>query len=124
MAKKNNNANSNKNTKKNVKKGTGANAMKQAVKKAIDRSEVHTGTIKFNDIRKGYGFIIDNKTGDEIFFHYTGIKSGRVYKGFMNNDQVSFKLAPGAKGPEANEIILEVQPEEDEESEDEEDSEE
>ncbi len=32
-----------------------------------------TGTVKFFDDKKGYGFIIDDESKKEIFVHYTGI---------------------------------------------------
>lgn len=114
--KKNANNNTTKANGKTNKKTNANGSMKQAVKNAINISKVRTGKVKFNAIRKGYGFIIDDETGEEIFFHHTGIKTGRIYKGFKNNDTVSFNLAPCEKGTEATNIVLELSEENTEET--------
>jgi CspA family cold shock protein len=41
---------------------------------------MRTGTVKFFNESKGYGFITDEETGKDIFVHATGIKEGRKGK--------------------------------------------
>ena len=53
-----------------------------------------TGTIKFFNATKGYGFIKDDATGNEIFVHITGLVDQPVNTG----DKVSFDVAEGRKG--------------------------
>ncbi len=52
-----------------------------------------TGTVKFFDETKGFGFIIDDETGEEYFVHATGLIDD-IHEG----DKVSFELKEGKKG--------------------------
>ena len=55
----------------------------------------NTGKVKFFNKTKGFGFIKDDETGDEIFVHVSGIKS----KVDLNeNDEVTFEIQEGKKG--------------------------
>lgn len=56
-----------------------------------------TGTIKFFNATKGYGFIKDDASGQEIFLHVTGLIDQDVNQG----DKVSYDIADGRKGPNA-----------------------
>ncbi|CAN5325535.1 cold shock domain-containing protein [soil metagenome] len=56
-----------------------------------------TGTIKFFNGTKGYGFIKDDETGSEIFLHVTGLIDQPV----NTDDKVSYDVADGPKGPNA-----------------------
>jgi CspA family cold shock protein len=51
-----------------------------------------TGTVKFFNETKGFGFIKD-ETGQEIFVHATGLTDK-----IKENDQVTFEVAEGKKG--------------------------
>ena len=58
-----------------------------------------TGTVKWFNGTKGYGFITNDEGGD-VFVHYSGI----VVDGFKTLDEgqrVSFDIENGAKGPQA-----------------------
>lgn len=59
---------------------------------------MQTGTVKFFNKAKGFGFIKENGSGDEIFVHITGVKKGNELK---ENDRVSFEVEEGKKGPTA-----------------------
>jgi CspA family cold shock protein len=55
---------------------------------------MRTGTIKFFNATKGYGFITEDGTGAEIFLHVTGLAEQPVNSG----DKVQFEVADGRKG--------------------------
>lgn len=56
-----------------------------------------TGTIKFFNATKGYGFITEDGTNAEIFLHVTGLAEQPVNSG----DRVSFDISEGRKGVNA-----------------------
>jgi CspA family cold shock protein len=57
---------------------------------------MNTGTVKFFNESKGYGFIKDENTNQEIFVHVTGIEDK-----IRENDKVSFNIVEGKKGVNA-----------------------
>jgi CspA family cold shock protein len=54
------------------------------------------GTVKFFNESKGYGFIVDEDTQNEIFVHVSGLTEQ-----VQENDRVSFELVEGRKGMNA-----------------------
>lgn len=57
-----------------------------------------TGTVKFYNQKKGWGFIEPtNKRGD-VFFHVSDVEEDKFLK---ENDQVEFEVEKGLKGPKA-----------------------
>lgn len=54
-----------------------------------------TGTVKFYNEAKGFGFITD-EAGKDIFVHVTGLIDD-----IRDNDSVTFEVAEGKKGPNA-----------------------
>ena len=54
------------------------------------------GKIKFFNSAKGFGFIVDDETGREVFVHSSGLKNN-----VQEGDRVSFDIADGHKGPNA-----------------------
>jgi CspA family cold shock protein len=59
------------------------------------------GTVKFFNSSKGFGFIIDNESGKEYFVHVSGLIDE-----INQDDQVSFGVKEGRKGPNAVEVKL------------------
>lgn len=57
---------------------------------------MNTGTVKFFDSTKGFGFIKDANAGNEVFVHVTGLID-EINEG----DEVTFDIKEGKKGPNA-----------------------
>jgi CspA family cold shock protein len=51
------------------------------------------GKVKFYNVSKGFGFICDNESGQDIFVHATGLKEE-----IRDGDEVVFEVAQGKKG--------------------------
>ena len=58
-----------------------------------------TGTVKFFNNEKGYGFI-SRSDGDDVFVHFSNIQ-GEGYKTLDEGQNVEFEIGPGRKGDEA-----------------------
>ncbi|MGH9179107.1 MAG: cold-shock protein [Acidimicrobiales bacterium] len=61
-----------------------------------------TGTVKFFNSEKGFGFI-SREQGADVFVHYSNIQ-GSGYKSLEEGQQVEFDVAPGRKGEEAQNV--------------------
>ena len=61
-----------------------------------------TGTVKFFNAEKGFGFI-SRPAGDDVFVHFSNI-AGDGYKSLDEGQNVEFDLAPGRKGEEAQNV--------------------
>ncbi len=61
---------------------------------------METGTVKFFNEEKGFGFITPDKGGKDLFFHKTAVVSGSVTK----DDKVEFEIGQGQKGPCAEKV--------------------
>ena len=61
-----------------------------------------TGTVKFFNAEKGYGFS-SREQGDDVFVHYSNIE-GRGYRSLEEGQKVEFDVAPGRKGEEAQNV--------------------
>jgi cold shock protein len=59
-----------------------------------------TGTVKWFNDTKGYGFITPDEGGKDLFVHHSNI-SGTGFKSLSENARVEFESREGAKGPEA-----------------------
>lgn len=66
-------------------------------------AERETGTIKWFNSTKGYGFITRDQGGD-IFVHYTSIR-GEGYRTLEEGIKVEFEVTDGQKGPQAQDVV-------------------
>lgn len=58
-----------------------------------------TGTVKFFNNEKGFGFI-SRTDGDDVFVHFSNIE-GSGFKTLEEGQNVEFEVGPGRKGDEA-----------------------
>ena len=63
-----------------------------------------TGTIKWFNNAKGYGFIREDGREEDVFVHYSAIQ-GEGYKSLKNGEEVEFKLSDGPKGLHALDVM-------------------
>lgn len=61
-----------------------------------------TGTVKFFNAEKGYGFISRDQ-GNDVFVHFSNIQ-GAGYRTLEQGQKVEFDVAPGRKGEEAQNV--------------------
>ncbi|NIB41176.1 cold shock domain-containing protein [Pseudomaricurvus alkylphenolicus] len=64
-----------------------------------------TGTVKWFNNAKGYGFILPDEAGEDLFAHYSSIMM-EGYKTLKAGQMVSFDVVEGAKGLHATNIQL------------------
>jgi len=64
-----------------------------------------TGVVKWFNSEKGYGFIMPDGGGKDLFAHYSEIRADG-YKSLQENQKVSFEIGQGAKGPSATNIQI------------------
>jgi cold shock protein len=62
-----------------------------------------TGTVKWFNTSKGYGFISPNSGGDDVFAHFSAIEMDG-YKSLKEGQNVEFEIQNGPKGPQAARI--------------------
>ena len=63
-----------------------------------------TGTVKWFNSSKGYGFIAPDDGGDDLFVHHSEIKMGG-YASLDEGQKVEFTVGEGKKGPCATNVI-------------------
>ncbi len=61
-----------------------------------------TGTVKWFNVKKGYGFITRDQ-GDDVFVHYRNLE-GDGRRSVSDGQRVSFVVVQGDKGPQAEEV--------------------
>jgi CspA family cold shock protein len=63
-----------------------------------------TGTVKWFDDAKGYGFIQPEDGGKDLFVHHSQI-DGDGFKSLAEGAKVEFEAREGQKGPEATNVV-------------------
>ena len=63
-----------------------------------------TGTVKWFNDAKGYGFISPEAGGKDLFIHHSNI-AGSGFKSLVEGARVQFESREGSKGPEAYDVV-------------------
>ncbi|EOE2706156.1 cold shock domain-containing protein [Proteus mirabilis] len=67
-------------------------------------SNTMTGTVKWFNDDKGFGFITPKDSSKDVFVHFSAIQSDS-FKSLKEGQEVSFSIENGAKGPAAANVI-------------------
>ena len=68
------------------------------------RSYVDSGTVKWFNDKKGYGFITPDEGGDDLFIHHSNIEM-EGFKTLSDGQKVKYEAGEGKKGPEATKAV-------------------
>ena len=63
-----------------------------------------TGTVKWFNDSKGFGFIAPDDGGKDLFAHFRDIQSTGGHRSLADNARVQFDVGQGPKGPQATNI--------------------
>ena len=66
-------------------------------------SDHETGTVKWFNNSKGFGFI-EREQGDVVFVHYSSIRDTGGFRTLNEGQKVEFSLTEGQKGLQANDV--------------------
>ena len=64
-----------------------------------------TGTVKWFNSEKGYGFITPADGGKDLFVHFSSIQ-GSGYRSLAEGARVEYEPQQGAKGPQAANVVV------------------
>lgn len=64
-----------------------------------------TGTVKWFNESKGFGFISQENGGKDVFVHFRSI-SGSGFKTLSEGQKVDFEVEEGPKGPQASNVTV------------------
>ncbi len=62
-----------------------------------------SGTVKWFNAQKGFGFI-EREGGPDVFVHFSAIQSGG-YRELVEGERVEFSITQGEKGLQASEVV-------------------
>jgi len=86
-----------------LKETTGVSLKRLSSNKGDSRMEKETGTVKWFNDQKGYGFIERESGQSDVFVHHSAIE-GDGFKTLNEGDRVEFSITQGNKGPAAADV--------------------
>ena len=66
---------------------------------------MNKGTVKWFNAQKGYGFMTNESTGEDVFVHFSGI-AGEGYKSLEEGQNVTFDITEGNRGLQAVNVTV------------------
>jgi CspA family cold shock protein len=63
-----------------------------------------TGTVKWFDESKGFGFLTQDNGGPDVFVHFSALQ-GEGFKTLAEGAKVTFEVQEGPKGPQASNVV-------------------
>jgi CspA family cold shock protein len=69
----------------------------------MESNHMTTGTVKWFNDAKGFGFVTPDGGGDDLFAHFSAIEMGG-FKSLKEGQKVSFEITQGPKGKQASAI--------------------
>ena len=66
---------------------------------------MNKGTVKWFNGTKGYGFITNSETGEDVFVHFSGIVA-EGFKTLEEGQSVTFDITEGNRGPQATNVVV------------------
>lgn len=66
--------------------------------------EQHTGTVKWFNDAKGFGFIVRDDGGKDVFVHHSAIQA-TGFRSLAEGQKVQFEIVQGEKGPQAANVV-------------------
>jgi len=74
-----------------------------AAQKTVEVADMATGTVKWFNDDKGFGFISPEDGSKDLFVHHSDI-AGEGFKSLSEGAKVSYEAESGAKGPKATNV--------------------
>ena len=71
----------------------------------VYKRQMNKGTVKWFNAQKGYGFITNESTGEDVFVHFSGI-AGEGYKSLEEGQNVTFDITEGNRGLQAVNVTV------------------
>ncbi len=69
----------------------------------MKEEDMATGTVKWFNAEKGYGFIQQDDGNADVFVHFSAIQTSG-YRTLEENQRVEFEVTQGQKGPQAEQV--------------------